>query len=478
MNRNGQSCWILEHHLHLGCTIGVSNIVPCYICVSQERLYFAALPKLPPSHNILAGLPRRTKDSEKKQINFFCIDNELVYWNFFLDFGPLNLGQLMRFSRKLNDKLRKFPAVCFYSSIDPAKRTNAIYLITAWQMLYLDRTPEQAFHGFTGTSAKELPNSSWPPISKSQGSVTIAELPDFHDASPCYCDYDLQVTDCLRALQKAVKFGFFNKDDFDVEEYEYFEQVENGDLNWIVQGQILAFAGPSYERHVSPEGYCTLAPADYIPYFQQSNIGLVVRLNKKFYNEQDFIDAGIDHVEAFFVDGSCPTMEILRGVIDAFEQTVRQKKGFAVHCKAGLGRTGTCIGAFLMKHYGMTAKEVIAWMRMCRPGMVIGPQQQYLQKIQKIMWEEGVKAGCLDKMPDEQPGSASSTNDDIPMTTTNDQEAITGRAGQAEGLRAARANRSTSGGSSTPVTPESREKAAVTVTPERGTAVASRLWCG
>jgi cell division cycle 14 len=464
----------------------------------QDRLYFAALPKLPPSHNILAGLPRRTKEVEKKQINFFCIDNELVYWNFFLDFGPLNLGQLMRFSKKLNDKLRKFPAVCFYSSIDPAKRTNAIYLICAWQVLYLNRTPEQSYHGFTGLHVKDLPNCSWPPISKSQGSVTIAPLPHFHDASPCQCDYELQVLDCLRSLQKATEFGFFNKDEFDVEEYEYFEQVENGDLNWLVQGQILAFAGPSYERHVSPEGYCTLAPADYIPYFQQSNIGLVVRLNKKFYNEQDFIDAGIDHLEAFFVDGSCPTMEILRSVVAAFEQTVAQKKGFAVHCKAGLGRTGTCIGAYLMKHYGMTAKEVIGWMRMCRPGMVIGPQQQFMEKIQKIMWEEGVKAGCLDRMPGENTSSSShtaATTDDSTaafMTTTttspDNDEAIVGRAGQAEGLRAARVHhRGGSGTSPVPVTPETREKAAVAVSssssPEqRGaaptTATARSLWCG
>ena len=61
-------------------------------------------------------------------------------------------------------------------------------------------------------------------------------------------------------------------------------------MNWIIYGKILAFAGPSYTKNVSPEGYCTLAPSDYIPYFQQKNVGLVVRLNQKNYDEKEFID--------------------------------------------------------------------------------------------------------------------------------------------------------------------------------------------
>ncbi|KAH8078809.1 protein tyrosine/serine/threonine phosphatase [Aureococcus anophagefferens] len=36
----------------------------------------------------------------------FSIDDTLVYWNFFLDFGPLNLGQLYRFCTMLNAKLQ------------------------------------------------------------------------------------------------------------------------------------------------------------------------------------------------------------------------------------------------------------------------------------------------------------------------------------------------------------------------------------
>ena len=61
----------------------------------------------------------------------------------------------------------------------------------------------------------------------------------------------------------------------------------------------------------------------------------------------------------------------------------------AVHCKAGLGRTGTCIGCYMMKHFRLTAEEIIGWLRIVRPGSIIGPQQQYMKEMQMRMWREG-----------------------------------------------------------------------------------------
>lgn len=37
----------------------------------------------------------------------------------------------------------------------------------------------------------------------------------------------------------------------------------------------------------------------------------------------------------------------------------------------------------------MTAAESIAWLRICRPGSVIGPQQQFLVMKQSSLWLEG-----------------------------------------------------------------------------------------
>ena len=59
-----------------------------------------------------------------------------------------------------------------------------------------------------------------------------------------------------------------------------------------------------------------------------------------------------------------------------------------MHCKAGLGRTGSLIGCYIMKHWRWTALETVAWLRICRPGSIIGHQQEWLEEKQAEMWAQ------------------------------------------------------------------------------------------
>lgn len=111
---------------------------------------------------------------------------------------------------------------------------------------------------------------------------------------------------------------FFDFSAFNVEEYEMYERVHNGDLNWIVEGKLLAFAGPHNERRVL-HGYPLLAPEDYFDYFRDHGITDVVRLNKPQYAAQRFRAAGFRHHDLFFVDGTTPSEEIVRKFLDIAE---------------------------------------------------------------------------------------------------------------------------------------------------------------
>ena len=63
------------------------------------------------------------------------------------------------------------------------------------------------------------------------------------------------------------------------------------------------------------------------------------------YDRRLFLDLGMDHVEMYFDDGSNPSDEIVRDFIHLAEETIEGRgMKVAVHCKAGLGRTGVLIG--------------------------------------------------------------------------------------------------------------------------------------
>ncbi|XP_011366619.1 dual specificity protein phosphatase CDC14A isoform X1 [Pteropus vampyrus] len=320
----------------------------------KDRLYFATL---------------RNRPKSTVNIHYFSIDEELVYENFYADFGPLNLAMVYRYCCKLNKKLKSYSLsrkkIVHYTCFDQRKRANAAFLIGAYAVIYLKKTPEEAYRALlSGSNSPYLP---------------------FRDASFGNCTYNLTILDCLQGIRKGLQHGFFDFETFDVDEYEHYERVENGDFNWIVPGKFLAFSGPHPKSKIE-NGYPLHAPEAYFPYFKKHNVMAIVRLNKKIYEAKRFTDAGFEHYDLFFIDGSTPSDTIVRRFLNICENT---EGAIAVHCKAGLGRTGTLIACYVMKHYRFTHAEIIAWIRICRPGSIIGPQQHFLEEKQASLWVQG-----------------------------------------------------------------------------------------
>ncbi len=168
-----------------------------------------------------------------------------------------------------------------------------------------------------------------------------------------------------------------------------------GDFNWV-SPQFLAFASPQSDVTTpipitSPQ-YADLPTCipeipsakisnpfkNVLTHFVARNVGLVVRLNSPLYCPSYFTALGITHIDMIFDDGTCPPLALVQKFIRLAHDMISRRKGIAVHCKAGLGRTGCLIGAYLIYRHGFTANEVISFMRFMRPGMVVGPQQHWL----------------------------------------------------------------------------------------------------
>jgi len=77
-----------------------------------------------------------------------------------------------------------------------------------------------------------------------------------------------------------VSLGWYDFRSFDPKEYDYYEKVENGDLNWIIPGKFIAFMGPTDDKSRGRGN----SPEDYIQVFKHLGVTHVIRLNEEKYD--------------------------------------------------------------------------------------------------------------------------------------------------------------------------------------------------
>lgn len=253
--------------------------------------------------------------------------------------------------------------IVFYSKTDSRSRANAACILACYMVLV----------------------QNWPPH------LAIAPLAEadppfmmFRDAGYSQADFTLSIQDFVYGLWRAKEAKIIDIKTFDLEEYEYYERVDKGDFNWICP-RFIAFASPiqpGYTTKPNPfNKKSTIITSTFqhvLDYFKDNSIGMVVRLNSQLYDKAQFENAGIEHIDMFFEDGTCPELDVVKEFIGLVDEMAGIDKVVAVHCKAGLGRTGCLIGAYLIYKHSFTANEVISFMRIMRPGMVVGPQQHWL----------------------------------------------------------------------------------------------------
>ena len=75
-------------------------------------------------------------------------------------------------------------------------------------------------------------------------------------------------------------------------------------------------------------------------------------------------------------DLHAPAMEGIVEAVDFARKNIESGRRVMVHCHAGMGRAGTILACYLVKHAGLSAEEAVSRIRRERPGSIQSPEQE------------------------------------------------------------------------------------------------------
>ena len=132
-------------------------------------------------------------------------------------------------------------------------------------------------------------------------------------------------------------------------------------FSWVDQPHLAAMARPE--------------SVEDLTWLRRHGIDVLVSLTEDPLPRHWVNEAGLLAISVPVPDMEAPTDRQLDHLLDTIRKVNTSKMGVAVHCGAGLGRTGTVLAAYFVAR-GMAPREAVDKVRDLRPGSVETAEQE------------------------------------------------------------------------------------------------------
>jgi protein-tyrosine phosphatase len=132
------------------------------------------------------------------------------------------------------------------------------------------------------------------------------------------------------------------------------------DSYWVLPGKLLAGEYPGSRVYLEPahSRLNALLEAGVDCFIDLTRQGELPDYSALLQEEAASLGKEAQYLSFPIGDFSIPTVEGMKAVLDAIDHALESGRVVYVHCWAGIGRTGTTVGCYLVRH-GMSGEEAL-----------------------------------------------------------------------------------------------------------------------
>ena len=151
---------------------------------------------------------------------------------------------------------------------------------------------------------------------------------------------------------------------------------------WVIPGELAGMPMPFIHPDRRLNGGGSLDEyEDELPELYRAGIRAVVSLLNIPSDEGVYSTAGLSFLCLPIPDGAAPSFEQIRQFVEFVDRHRTDHEPVAVHCEAGLGRTGTVLAAYLVTKGEPTGKAIQRIRSIERSAIETGRQVEFLHQL-------------------------------------------------------------------------------------------------
>jgi atypical dual specificity phosphatase len=137
-------------------------------------------------------------------------------------------------------------------------------------------------------------------------------------------------------------------------------------FNWIVPGKLAGCAAPGVSAPIEHD----------LSVLARIGITQLVTLTETDLDQEALHRHRLKNIHLSIFDGEAPSIRQTHMLLVRMQKLIEAGEVLAVHCRAGLGRTGAMLAAWMIKEGGLTAENSIARLRRIEPGFIQSKEQE------------------------------------------------------------------------------------------------------